>query len=964
MTAEPVAVVGLACRLPGADDPAALWDLLARGGDAVGPPPPGRDNRRPGGYLADADGFDAAFFGIPPAEAAALDPQQRLLLELAWHAIEDARLPADRLAGTDTAVYIGASADDHAVRSAAAPPGVYTLTGTARAFLANRVSYALDLRGPSLTVDTGQSSSLTAVHQAVRSIQHGECGLALAGGVQLNLRAGADRTVEAIGALSPHARCRTFDAAADGYVRGEGGAVAVLKPLRRALADGDRIHCRILATAANHGGRAAGPTTPSAEAQHRLLTEAYARAGLAPAAVGYVELHGTGTPVGDPVEAAALGAALGRHRPPDAPLLVGSIKTNIGHLEGAAGIAGFLKAALAVRHRRIPPSLHFHRPAVDLAALGLRVCAELRDWPAGTPAVAGVSSFGMGGSNCHVILASPPDPAPATRPAAAARPVALLLGGHDAAAVRRRAADLADHLATPAPAGSLADVALSLADTRAALPARAAVVAADRPAAARALRALAADAPDPAVVTGARPYGRIAFLLPGQGAQRPGMGRLLYGAYPAFARSLDRLAGHLSEPLGVPLTDLLWHRPDLLDNTAHTQPAVFAVTVATCDLLRTLGIVPDLLVGHSLGELTAAYLAGALPLADACRLVVARGRLMGALPPGGAMVAVQATEEEAHRAAAAARTHLSIAAVNGPRSVVLSGTAAAVGAAADHFAGLGRRTRRLRVSGANHSALMDPAAADLRAAAAAVDWRTPSGPTLVSALTGDALAAVTPDHWARHLRAPVRFAAAVRRAHDLGARLLVEAGPGHALTTAAAETVPDATRAAPLGDPDEPAGVARLVAAASLAGVPVDWRAAAGPARLVDLPRYPFARPLPTPTAWTDGPIAAAPPAAGPTTGGPAAGGPTTGGPTTAGPAAADPATLVLDRTRVALGWPDGTPVDPQRAFTDLGLDSRMAVALRDDLARRTGRELPATLLFDHPNPAALAAALRGDDPL
>ncbi|CAA9213207.1 MAG: Modular polyketide synthase, partial [uncultured Corynebacteriales bacterium] len=442
---EPVAVVGLACRLPGAPDPAAFWRLLREGGDAVTAFPADRDgtDATPGGFLDRVDAFDADFFGISPREAAATDPQQRLVLELGWEALEDAAIRPDRLAGSRAGVFVGAIWDDYAdlLRRHAAVTR-HTMTGSHRGMIANRLSYALGLTGPSLTVDTAQSSGLVAVHLACESLRSGECELALAGGVNLILTArSTDLASARFGGLSPAGRCHTFDARADGFVRGEGGVVLALKPLRAALRDGDPVHCVIAGSAVNNDGATDGLTAPSPAAQRAVLRAAYGRAGVDPADVRYVELHGTGTRVGDPVEAAALGAVLGAGRPADAPLLVGSAKTNVGHLEGAAGAVGLLKAALSVEHGRIPASLHFTRPhpGIPLAELGLRVVGELTDWPRpDRRRVAGVSSFGMGGTNCHLVLTAAPAgaPAPAPAPDATGGPVLWPIGGRGAAGLR------------------------------------------------------------------------------------------------------------------------------------------------------------------------------------------------------------------------------------------------------------------------------------------------------------------------------------------------------------------------------------------------------------------------------------------------------------------------------------------------------------------------------------------------
>ncbi|MDX3799938.1 beta-ketoacyl synthase N-terminal-like domain-containing protein [Streptomyces sp. AK04-3B] len=494
---EPVAVVGMACRFPGADDLQGFWRLLRRGGDAIGPGTGLREGRRPGGYLRDVELFDAELFGISPHEAALMDPQQRLLLELCWHALEDARIPPT--AGGATGVFVGSCSDDYALMSRMSPVvDAYSMTGTARTFLANRLSYFFGFTGPSAVVDTGQSSSLAALDQALGSLRRGECTTAVVAGVQLNLTATGDRLIEELGAMSPTGRCHTFDRSADGIVRGEGAGVLVLKPLEAALAAGDRVYCTVLAAAVNNDGGGASLTTPTQTAQQSVLAEAYRRAGVDPAAVAYVELHGTGTKAGDPVEARALGGVLGRGRPADRPLLVGSVKTNIGHLEGAAGIAGLIKTAASLFHRELPPTLNHRRPNpdIDLDGLRLRVSTRRRAWrPEDGPLVCGVSSFGLGGTNAHAVLGEAPRredavPGPGEPGAAADEPVPVLLSGHTGAALRAQAARLADRLDGRDDV-DLRDLGLASATTRAALPVRAAVVASARTALVARLRELA-----------------------------------------------------------------------------------------------------------------------------------------------------------------------------------------------------------------------------------------------------------------------------------------------------------------------------------------------------------------------------------------------------------------------------------------------------------------------------------------
>ena len=955
--AAPVAVVGMACRFPGADGLAAFWRLLLAGEEAIASGTGSRAGRRPGGYLPDVDLFDAGFFGVPAPEAAALDPQQRLLLELTWHAVEDARTTPRDLSPGPVGVFVGAGSDEYAFlsRAGAGLPSTYTMTGTGRTFLANRLSHFYGFTGPSLVVDTGQSSSLAALHQAVLALRRGECAAAVVGGVQLNLTPEGDEVVEALGALSPRGRCHTFDARADGIVRGEGAGVVVLKPLDRALADGDRVYCTLLGGAMNSDGARTALTAPSEAAQREVLAAACRQAGVTPAEVGYVELHGTGTALGDPVEAAALGGVLGHGRPDDRPLLVGSVKTNIGHLEAAAGIAGFIKTALALFHRQLPASLNFRtaNPAIDLRALGMRVCARSRDWPAqDMPRIAGVSSFGLGGTNCHVVLGESPVPPGPVEPGAPVSAVPVVLSGPTPEALRSRARDLADAVGDPSRPLALTDLAWTAATARTAFAHRAGVIASDRDELAQRLRALADGSPDDGergLVQGSPGDGRTAFLFAGQGAQRLGMGQGLYKEFPVFAQAFDEVCARLEPVLGADLADAMWQRQEV-DRTEHAQPALFAVEVALYRLLESCGIVPDLLVGHSLGEIAVAHLTGALSLEDAATLVAHRARLIGELPPGGAMVAVQAEEDEARQVVDRSPGLVGIAAVNGPRSIVLSGEEGATLKAAAHFEDRGRRTRRLRVSVAGHSPLMAPVQEGLRSVAEGLTWNLPDGPPIVSTVTGELVEPrrfADPGYWVHHVCAPVRFGPALTTAHGLGARFFLEIGPGRALTTLAAETVGHGTErfSAPMATRDEAACLAETAASAHVFGLPVRWEPVlGGPARRVDLPPYPFQRRR----HWLDTADQPVPPPAG-------AAAPRWSG---------DPFDLVVTCTLKALGLGPDADLDVGRSFSELGLDSRMAVALRTTLARITGRSLPTTLLFDQPTPASLIEAFRADTPL
>ncbi|ATE55194.1 type I polyketide synthase [Actinosynnema pretiosum] len=645
-SADDIAVIGVACRFPGADGPEAFWDLLVNGRSAV------RDVRdrwpgatgpaRWGALLSSVDGFDPAFFGIGEREAALMDPRQRLLLELGWEVLENGRVPAHSVEGSALGVFVGTTWDDYAHivhRTPSALRSGHAMTGLHRNMIANRLSYFLRATGPSITVDTGQSSSLVAVHLACESLRSGESGTALAAGVSLALLRASSTISDEWGALSPDGRCHTFDERANGYVRGEGGGAVLLKPLNRALADGDRV-LGVIRGSAVATGAGATPTAPDPGTQTELLRAAHRRAGTE-GQVQYVELHGTGTPVGDPVEATAVGAALGDLA---APLPVGSVKTNIGHLEGAAGIAGLIKVVLAVRYRTLPASLNFTtpNPAIDLPGLGLSVVTETKPWPRpDLPLVAGVSSFGMGGANCHVVVAEPPggeaEVAATTAPVLAWPVSARSAEARTAAVARLRELD-----ADPA------DVAWSLATTRAELDHRAVLVG-DRE------------------ISGRGDGSTLGFAFAGQGAQRVGMGLRLREVHPAYAAAFD-------EVCELACLDLLGAVRDGtdLDRTRTTQPALFAVEVALHRLLESWGLRPDVLVGHSVGEIAAAHVAGVLDLPDAVRLVTARGALMAELPEGGAMARVRASARDV---TPLLRDDVVIAAVNGPDAVVIAGPA-------------------------------------------------------------------------------------------------------------------------------------------------------------------------------------------------------------------------------------------------------------------------------------------------
>ncbi|MBW4721233.1 type I polyketide synthase [Saccharothrix obliqua] len=909
-----IAVVGMSCRLPRAANPRAFWRLLRDGVDAIAPPPAGRAGTRPGGWLDRVDGFDAAFFGVSPREAAAMDPQQRLVLELAWEALEDARVvePDGR-----TGVFIGATWDDYTTLSLPAHITPHTMAGTNRGVLANRVSHFLGVRGPSLTVDTAQSSALVAVHLAVESLRRGESSVALAGGVNLNLSAAREQVAAEFGGLSPDGRCFTFDARANGFVRGEGGGVVVLKPLAAALADGDRVYGVIRGSAVNHDGAGAALTVPDAAAQEQVIRAALDRAGVHADEVGYVELHGTGTAVGDPVEAAGLGAA---HHDRTTPLAVGSAKTNVGHLEGAAGLVGLLKVLLSVHEGELPPSLNFTtpNPAIPLAELRLRVQTELTPWPEG-PRLAGVSSFGMGGANAHVIVEqAPPMPAPGVS-SPPAEPVPWVVSAKSAAALRAQVARLREHAAEQDPAA----VGRSLVATRALFPHRA---------------VLRSDAPGEPVALGrAGDPGRTAFVFPGQGAQWQGMGRALYASSDVFRVAIDECGAALAPHTDWSLVDVLTSAGPL-DRVDVVQPALFAVMVALARLWRSFGVVPDAVVGHSQGEIAAAHVAGALSLADAARVVALRSRALKALAGRGGMVSLALPVAAAEDFLNASGNSLTVAVVNAPDAVVVSGDPASLRDLLTASAAAGIRARALPVDYAAHSAQVAEIRDRLLADLADVRPRAAEVP-FYSAVTGTALdtTALDADYWYRNLRDPVRFDLASAALLAAGHGAVVEVSPHPVLAPSVERTAEEA------GSPAAVTGTLRrdhgdhvefLTALGRLftAGADVDWTPAfpAGTG-LVDLPTYAFQRR----SHWlADGDVEE----------------PVTG---------ADPAEVVAAQIAHVLGHADPGDVDHALTFKELGFDSVTGVELRNRLNAALGANLPSGLVYDHPTPAELIEHLR-----
>ncbi len=884
---EPIAIVGMACRYPGgADRPDQLWQLLAEGRDCIGgfpadrgwdlgrlynpdPAHPGTSYAREGGFLADPGAFDAEFFGISPREATAMDPQQRLSLELSWEALEDAGIDPRSLRGGQAGVFLGISSQDYTagLRGGEEETEGYRLIGSATSVASGRIAYALALEGPALTVDTACSSSLVALHLAAGALRGGECSLALAGGATVLSSPGLFTEFSRQRGLAPDGRCKSFSASADGVGWAEGAGLLVLERLADAQANGHPIHAVIRGSAVNQDGASNGLTAPSGLAQERVIRRALAGAGLEPGEVDAVEAHGTGTKLGDPIEAEALLATYGQGR--EAPLRLGSVKSNIGHTQAAAGVAGVIKVVLAMRAGVLPRTLHLDAPSpeVEWEAGAVELLSEAEPWQRGErPRRAGVSSFGISGTNAHLILEEAPQSSAwedeqgkggsgaSSREAAQPGPLPFALSARSQPALGDAARRLAAHLRAY-PELELGDVAYSLATTRAALSERALTRASSREQLLAELGALAEGVPTGATALGTAGGGRLAYLFSGQGSQRLGMGRELHASYPVYAETFDRVCALFDAELERPLAGVVFgsgvRAARLLDNTAYAQPALFATELALYRLLESLGLEPDLLLGHSVGEIVAAHLAGVFSLADAVRLVGARGAAMAALPAGGAMLAVEATEAEALAAIEGKEALLSLAAVNSPNATVISGDAGAIEEVDSQLRAEGRKTKRLAVSHAFHSPLIEPMLEQFSAVVSSLTLGEPKLP-VISNVTGEPLTpeqATDPAYWASHVRLPVRFADGVRRLRGQGAGTFLELGPDPVLSSMAAACLD--------GEEEELAFVSSLrqgrpeqesllgaLAAAQVGGAGLDWRAYFKDtgARAVPLPTYPFQR--------------------------------------------------------------------------------------------------------------------------
>jgi microcystin synthetase protein McyG len=871
---EPIAIVGMACRLPGGATGAdSFWNLLHSGVNAVGPIPaerwdatayydadpaaPGKSYAPYGAFIQDVDLFDAPFFNIAPVEATTMDPQQRLLLEISWEALENAAIAPESLGGSRAGVFVGVCSSDYALHTLASrqPERIdaFAGTGAAASVAAGRLSYFYGWHGPSFPVDTACSSSLLAFHLACQNLRQGECDLALAAGVGIILSPDMHVYFSKTRALSPHGRCRTFDAGADGYVRGEGCGVVVLKRLADAVADGDSILAVARGSAVNHDGRSSGLTAPNGPAQQAVIRQALANGGVAPHEVGYVEAHGTGTPLGDPIEVQALAAVYGEGRPADDPLWLGSVKTNIGHLEGAAGIAGLIKTVLTLQHGEMPAHLNYEQPNphIPWPELPVKVVEQRRPWPKGKRRIAGISSFGFSGTNVHAVLEEPPPrrtndtgdrQAAGTSDAPAVH--LFVLSAKQKASLETLAARYAAHLQLH-PELCLADICHSAAVGRNHFAHRLALVCHDT----AGLRAQLATIRIEESPFARRRRPRVVFQFTGQGSQYAGMGQDLYRRYPLFRATLDECDALLRPYLPQPLLSVIFNEDgagdDTLAQTVYTQPALFAFEYALARLWHSWGVEPAAVIGHSVGEYVAACIAGVLSLPDALKLVAARGRLIQSLPQDGAMLAIFAGEEEVTPFLAGKKL-LSLAAVNGPDNVVISGERQAVSRVAQRLDDAGIMSRSLRVSHAFHSPLLEPIVAEFGRIAGQVTFNLPQIP-LVSNIDGalfDDNAVPDAAYWTEHLRRPVRYFAGLEALLQQEHSIFLEIGPKPVLTGLGRRYVPTGAHWLASCDPERKTALLESLGACYAAGCDVKWTALYPRRnhRPLPLPTYPFAR--------------------------------------------------------------------------------------------------------------------------
>jgi acyl transferase domain-containing protein/NAD(P)-dependent dehydrogenase (short-subunit alcohol dehydrogenase family)/phospholipid N-methyltransferase len=880
----PIAVVGIGCRFPGgAGSPEVFWQNLRSGVDGIRDVPPGRWDveavydpnpdapgktyARQAGFLDSVDQFDPQLFGIAPREAVGMDPQQRLLLEVAWEALEHAGIAPDRLSGSRTGVFVGIASLDYANLYTKANDlsllDAYYGSGVAHSIASGRISYVLGLQGPSISLDTACSSSLVAVHLAVQSLRLGECSLALAGGVNLILQPDNSIAFSKLRMLSADSRCRTFDARADGFADGEGCGIVVLKRLADAQAAGDRILAVIRGSAVNQDGPSSGLTAPNGPAQTAVIRAALENGAIPPGEVGCIEAHGTGTTLGDPIEVQALSAALGEGRPAERRFYLGSVKTNLGHLEAAAGVAGLIKAVLMVQHGEIFPHLNFETPNPFIAwdEVPAVIPTALTPWPAGYERrIAGVSSFGFSGTNAHILVEAPPAAPPEASPAPARPLTVMTLSGRGHAALRAQAERLQPVVAAAADQAVFADIAYTLNTGRARLPSRLALVAASAGQAAERLAAYLEGQDSPGLAAGEAPTAdppKVAFLFTGQGAQYLHMGRRLYETEPVFREALERCAALLQPWMDVPLIAILYpesaspEQAARIDHTAYTQPALFAIEYALAQLWMSWGVAPSAVMGHSVGEFVAAVIAGVFSLEDGLKLIAARGRLMGALPEGGAMAAVFAGLPQVEQAIAPFAGQVSLAAVNGPDNIVISGEQAAVQSILESLKAQGIKARSLKVSHAFHSPLMEAMLDPFEQVARQVSYSAPRI-RLVSDVTGEFARpgqVTSARYWRDHVRQPVQFSRSLETLYREGYSVFLEIGPSPTLTGMGQRVLAEASR--PLAwvsslkqGQDDWQGMLAGLGALFVHGVEVDFAGLdrAAPRRKLALPTYPFQR--------------------------------------------------------------------------------------------------------------------------
>ncbi len=1005
------AMLGYAVRFPGAADTDEFWRLLRDGRDATSVVPEDRwvadeffdpDPDAPGkmvtcraGFVDDVAGFDAAFFAVSTREAQFMDPQHRLMLETTWSAVEHAGIAPEALAGTQTGVFMGLSTHEFGgmlIRLCQVEDiDFYAGTGVSAAAGAGRVSYRLGLQGPAVIVDTACSSSLVALHQACQALDAGDCDLALVGGVNVILTPIPMINFSRARMLAPDGRCKTFDAAADGYVRGEGCGVVVLKRIDDAMRDGDPIRAVVRSSAVNQDGASGGLTVPNGIAQQRVIAEALRRAGIDPGEVDYLEAHGTGTSLGDPIEVQAAGTAFGEGRDPSRPLLIGSVKTNIGHLEAAAGIAGLIKVALALEHEVLPQQLHFSRPSPHIPwdRLPVRVLDEATPWPRSRRRrIAGVSSFGFSGTNAHVLV----EEAPAAE-SKRTEEVRQAEGGHRILPLSARTPEALAQLASryrdwlvANPDAELADICDTAGVGRSHFEHRAALVV-DSPARARRLlRALSEDRPAPGLVRGVcgdRP--KTAWLFPGQGSQYPGMAKALFESEPVFretvARCADVLDGVLTRPLLDVILDTGASGEKTLCDTTFAQPALFAVEMGLARLWQSWGIEPDVVLGHSVGQYVAACVAGVFGIDDGARLIAERGRLFGQLPTGGRMLAVFADSDRVEEWAAA-YPRLSVAAYNGA-STVLSGPVEDIEQVAASSSEAGIRCEYLDTSHAFHCALLDPVLGKFELYASRFDYAPPQL-ALICNRTGEVLTRRTrldAQYWRRHARQPVRFAESISTLVNLGCTVLMEIGPQPTLTAGAMRIWPD-TAPIPLTitslrrDADAQHCLTEALAAVYAAGHKLNFAGRRGrPHRTVDLPTYPFQHQTHWFPAFTAPDLADRARAGTSWTGQPRSGGSLPGDALTDASRSAEiptgdwltgvPPGQELERIGELIGTQlaevlhmSAHEIDPGAEFMSLGMDSLTAMDLRRRLQGALGTDVPASLFFAHPTPSALAEGL------